>query len=230
MLRKSPSFTAIAIATLAIAISVLAGLLFGLIPAIRYAGGGMAAALRTAGRGASESHQRHRARNMLVVVQVALALVLLTSAGLMIHTFQALCHVNPGFAHPEELQTFDISSPRTVSADPVAVTRMEQSIADKIASVPGVSSVGLTNDVPMGAGHWYDPVQIEGREAENLPGRVDKFASPGLLATMGNSLVAGRDLTWEDLYNQLPSRCFRRILHANYGARHKPRWASTSGT
>jgi putative ABC transport system permease protein len=100
------------------AISVFAGLLFGLIPAIRYAGGGMAAALRTAGRGASESHQRHRARNMLVVVQVALALVLLTSAGLMIRTFQA--------------------APRK--------SRLR-------------------------AGHWYDPVQIEGREAENLPGR-----------------------------------------------------------
>jgi predicted permease len=184
------------------AISVLAGLLFGLIPAIRYAGGGVAVPLRTAGRGASESRQRHRARNTLVVVQVALALVLLISSGLMIRTFQALRHVNPGFVHPEELETFDISIPRSVVAAPVAVTRMEQSIADKIAAVPGVSSVGLTNDVPMGSGHWYDPVQIEGRESENLPGRVYKFVSPGLLATMGNSLVAGRDFAWEDLYDQ----------------------------
>jgi predicted lysophospholipase L1 biosynthesis ABC-type transport system permease subunit len=71
------------------AISVFAGLLFGLIPAIRYAGSGVAA-LRTAGRGASESRQRHRARNTLVVVQVALALVLLIRSGLMIRTFQAL--------------------------------------------------------------------------------------------------------------------------------------------
>ena len=182
------------------AISVFAGLLFGLIPAIRYGGG--VAALRSAGRGASESRQRHRARNTLVVVQVALALVLLISSGLMIRTFQALRHVNPGFVRPEELQTFDISIPRSVSAAPVAVTRMEQSIADKIAAIPGVSGVGLTNDVPMGPGHWYDPVQIEGREADNLPGRVYMFVSPGLLATMGNSLVAGRDFTWEDLYDQ----------------------------
>jgi len=183
-------------------ISVFAGLLFGLIPAVRYAGGGVAAALRTAGRGASESRQRHRARNTLVVVQVALAFVLLISSGLMIRTFQALRQINPGFVRPEELQTFDITIPRSVSAAPVAVTRMEQSIADKIAAVPGVSSVGLTNEVPMGPGHWYDPVQIEGREADNLPGRVYKFVSPGLLATMGNSLVAGRDFTWEDLYDQ----------------------------
>jgi predicted permease len=54
----------------------------------------------------------------------------------------------------------------------------------------------------MDSGHWYDPVQIEGREADNLPGRVYRFVSPGLLATMGNPLVAGRDFTWEDLYDQ----------------------------
>ena len=184
------------------AISVFAGLLFGLIPAIRYAGGGVAAALRTAGRGASESRQRHRARNTLVVVQVALALVLLISSGLMIRTFQALRHVNPGFLGPEELQTFDISIPRSVVTDPIAVTRMEQSIADKIAAVPGVSSVALTTDVPMASGHWLDPIDVEGGTDLKATGRVYKFVSPGLLATMGNSLVAGRDFTWEDLYDQ----------------------------
>jgi predicted permease len=182
------------------AISVLAGLLFGLIPAIRYAGGGVAAALRTAGRGASESRQRQRARNTLVVVQVALALVLLISSGLMIRTFQALRHVNPGFVRPEELQTFDISIPPSVVKDPVAVTRMEQSIADKIAAVPGVSSVAMTNEVPMAGGHWLDPIDVEDRTDLKAAGRVYKFVSPGLLATMGNSLVAGRDFTWEDLY------------------------------
>jgi predicted permease len=184
------------------AISVVAGLLFGLIPAIRYAGGA-AAALRMVGRrGGSESRQHHRARNTLVIVQVALALILLVSAGLMIRTFQALLRVNPGFTQPQELQIFDISIPRTVSASPVAVTRMQQSIAEKIAAVPGVSSVGLTNDVPMGSGHWYDPVQVEGRDADKAPSLVYKFVSPNLLATMGNSLVAGRDFTWEDLYGQ----------------------------
>jgi predicted permease len=183
------------------AISVFAGLLFGLIPAIRYAGG-RAAALRAGGRTVSESRQRHRARNTLVVVQVALALILLISAGLMIRTFQALRHVNPGFVRPEELQTFDISIPRSVVADPIAITRMEQSIADKIAAVPGVSSVALTNDVPMASGHWLDPIDVEDRTDLKATGRVYKFVSPGLLATMGNSLVAGRDFTWEDLYAQ----------------------------
>jgi predicted permease len=184
------------------AISVFAGLLFGLIPAIRYGGGAVAAALRTAGRGASESRHRHRARNTLVVVQVALALVLLTSAGLMIRTFQALRQVQPGFSRPEELQTFDISIPRSVSVAPVGVTRMEQAIADRIAAIPSVSSVALTTDVPMAGMHWLDPIDVEDRTDLKATGRVYKFVSPGLLATMGNSLVAGRDFTWEDLYDQ----------------------------
>ncbi len=182
------------------AISVFACLLFGLIPAIRYGGG--VAALRTAGRGASESRQRHRARNTLVVVQVALALILLISSGLMIRTFQALRQVNPGFVRPEEVQTFEISIPRSVAADPVGVTRMEQAIANRIAAVPGVSSVAMTNDVPMVGDHWLDPIDVEGRTDLKATGRVYKFVSPGLLATMGNSLVAGRDFTWEDLYGQ----------------------------
>jgi predicted permease len=182
------------------AISVFAGLLFGLIPAIRYGGG--VAALRTSGPGASESRQRHRARNTLVVVQVALALVLLISSGLMIRTFQALRQVQPGFLRPEELQTFDISIPRNVAADPVGVTRMEQAIADRIAAVPGVTSVAMTNDVPMVGDHWLDPIDVEGRTDLKDAGRVYKFVSPGLLATIGNSLVAGRDFTWQDLYDQ----------------------------
>jgi predicted permease len=184
------------------AISVFAGLLFGLIPALRYAGGGVAAALRTAGRGASESRQRQRARNTLVVVQVALALVLLISSGLMIRTFQALRQVQPGFSRPEELQTFDIAIPRSLTADPVAVTRMEQAIADRIAAIPGVSSVALTTDVPMAGGHWLDPIDVEDRTDLKATGRVYQLVSPDLLATMGNSLLVGRDFTWEDLYDQ----------------------------
>jgi predicted permease len=184
-----------------LAASIFAGFLFGLIPAIRYAGG-RAAALRAGGRTISESRQHLRARNTLVVVQVALAMILLIGSGLMIRTFRALRHVDPGFARPEEVQTFDVSIPSSLVADPVAVTRMEQQIADKVAAIPGVSRVALTNDVPMKSSHWIDPIETEDREtSEGLPA-VYKFDSPGLLATMGNSLVAGRDFTWEDLYNQ----------------------------
>ncbi|MGH9373327.1 MAG: ABC transporter permease, partial [Vicinamibacterales bacterium] len=92
-------------------LSVVAGLLFGAIPALKYAGGQLGTVLRGGGRTASASKQRHRARNTLVVAQVALALVLLVSSGLMIRTFQALSDVHPGFARPDEVQTLRLSIP-----------------------------------------------------------------------------------------------------------------------
>jgi predicted permease len=82
-------------------ISLLAGLLFGLIPVIKYAGLQLGTSLREGGRSLSDSRERHRARSSLVVVQVALAVVLLISSGLMIRTLQALKRVHPGFTHPE---------------------------------------------------------------------------------------------------------------------------------
>ena len=95
----------------AFVVSLLAGLAFGLLPALKYAGPRLSTALRGVGRTATMSRERHRARNALVVAQVALALVLLVSSGLMIRTFQALRAVEPGFARPETLQTVEISIP-----------------------------------------------------------------------------------------------------------------------
>src|SRR4029079_9900821 len=92
-------------------VSLFAGLLFGIIPVLKYAGPHLATALRAGGRSLSSSRERHRARNTLVVVQVALALVLLIGSGLMIRTFQALRNIQPGFTHPEELQLLRINIP-----------------------------------------------------------------------------------------------------------------------
>jgi putative ABC transport system permease protein len=188
-----------------LAISLLAGLLFGAIPVLKYAGPRLNSTLRSGGRTSSASRERHRARNTLVVVQVALALVLLVSSGLMIRTFQALKNVQPGFTQAHEVQTLRISIPRTQVSDPVAVARMQQAIMEKIGAIPGVSSVGLTSLVPMTGQGWHDPIFAEDRvyaESQIPPLRVYKFVTPGLLKTMGNSVVAGRDLTWADIYEK----------------------------
>jgi len=84
-------------------VSLAAGLLFGAVPAFKCARAELGTALRGGGRTASASKERHRTRNVLVVAQVALALVLLVSSGLMIRTFQALRDVHPGFTRPEEV-------------------------------------------------------------------------------------------------------------------------------
>ena len=190
-----------------LAISLVAGVLFGLIPVIKYAGPHLAAALRSGGRTVSHSKERHRARGALVIVQVALALVLLIGSGLMIRTFQALLHVQPGFARPQEVQTLRIGIPTTQVHDAVPVVHMQQAILDKIAAIPGVSSVGLSSTIPMEGQGWHDPIFAEDQvysESQIPPLRRFRFVSPGLLQTMGNSLIAGRDFTWTDVYDMRP--------------------------
>jgi predicted permease len=188
-------------------ISIVAGLLFGAIPVFKYAGPHVASGLRGGGRTSSASRERHRARSTLVVVQVALALVLLVSSGLMIRTFLALRHVNPGFSKPDEILTLRLSIPTAQVKEPEAVVRMHQAIMDKIAAVPGVASVGLSSVVPMTDSGWRDPIFAADKNYEQtkIPAiRLFKFISPGLLKTMGNTLVAGRDFTWEDAYGKRP--------------------------
>jgi predicted permease len=143
----------------------------------------------------------------LVVVQVALALVLLVSSGLMIRTFQALKHVPTGFVEPEDVQTLRIFIPESLVRDPVQVVRMEQDIMNKIGAVPGVLSVGMTSVVPMTGQGWHDPIWADDRvyaDGKIPPIRTFKFVSPGLLETMGNRLIAGRDFTWTDVYDRRP--------------------------
>ena len=142
-----------------------------------------------------------------MVVQVALALVLLVGSGLMIRTFQALRHVNPGFTNPQDILTLSLGIPTAQVKEPEAVVRMHQAIVDTIAAVPGVISVGLTSIVPMTDSGWHDPIFAADKtyEASKIPPiRSFKFLSPGLLKTMGNTLVAGRDFTWEDAYDKRP--------------------------
>src|SRR5207245_1955589 len=95
-------------------ISLLASILFGSIPIFKYAGVRLSTGIREGGRALSQSKEQHHARSVLVVVQVALALVLLTCAGLLIRTFRALTNVTPGFSAPASLPTFPISIPSTL--------------------------------------------------------------------------------------------------------------------
>ncbi|HEY1341595.1 MAG TPA: ABC transporter permease, partial [Bryobacteraceae bacterium] len=191
----------------ALAVSLAAGALFGAIPVFKYARGRVADALRAGGRTLSQSKERQRVRNTLVVVQVALALVLLIGSGLMIRTFQTLRNVQPGFTHPDEVQTFRVYIPPSQVKDPAQVVRMQQAIMDKAAALPGVSSAALTNAVPMSGNNWTDPIFTEDHvyaETKIPPLRRFRFVSPGLLKTLGRPLVAGRDFTWTDLYDKRP--------------------------
>jgi predicted permease len=203
-------------------ITTIAALLFGTLPAFRYAGSRLAGGLRGGGRTASESRERHRARAILVIVQVALALVLAIGAGLMIRTFEALHRVAPGFTRPEQMQTFRIAIPEAAVPDDTAAARMLNDILDKVRAVPGVTAAALYSSLPMLSGGWYDPIYIEGRnypEGKLPPMSRFRFASPGLPQAMGTSILAGRDLTWTDVFDLRPVGLVNEsFAKANWGS------------
>ncbi len=188
----------------AFGISLLAGILFGLIPVFKYSKQGVTTALRAGGRTLSQSKERHRARNSLVVLQTALALVLLIGSGLMIRAFLALRHVQPGF-DAANLQTVRLYIPESHVKEPERVLRMFQEMQHRISAIPGVTSAAFANSVPTDGNNSRDLMYAEDRtyrEGELPTLRWFKFVTPGFFNTMGTRLIAGRDLTWEDLYEK----------------------------
>ncbi|HVS87726.1 MAG TPA: ABC transporter permease, partial [Candidatus Acidoferrum sp.] len=138
---------------------------------------------------------------------MALALVLLICSGLMIRTFHALTQVHPGFTAPGELQTFRISIPDSEAPKEEQVVRMDEEILHKLAAIPSVSSVGLCSTIPMDGNSSMDPVFAQDHtytESQLAPIRRFKFITPGFIETLGTPLVAGRELTWTDLYQKIP--------------------------
>ncbi len=187
--------------------SLAASLVFASVAYFKYAVSGFGSKLHVGGRLMTEGRERRRSQSLLVIVQVALALVLLVSSGLLIRSFRALTRVNPGFVAPAELQTFRVYIPDTQVKDPESVARMEQQIADKIAALPGVSSVGVSRNIPMDGSYWTGAVFASDHvysAGEIPPASRFGFLAPGFLKTLGTPLVAGRDFTWNDLYGKLP--------------------------
>ncbi len=187
-------------------VSLLAGVLFGIIPVVKYAGPRLATALRGVGRTFSDGRERHRARNTLVVTQVALALVLLVGSGLMLRTVQHLRRVQPGFTHPEEVQIMHSMISPTVAKDPEHVMRMQHEMLEKLAAIPGVTSVALADAAPLEyPGRVGNPVYAEDKtfaDGQVPPIRRIRKITPGFFTTMGTRVVAGRDFTWTDLYEK----------------------------
>jgi putative ABC transport system permease protein len=190
-----------------LAISALAGVLFGVAPVVKYARPQLAAALKENGRGSSDGRERHRTRNTLVVAQVAMALVLLVASGLMIRTFAEMRDVPPGFTEPDKLLTVRINVPTALVADPAQVALTHEQIQNRLASIPGVTSVGASSSITMDGNDSNDPIFAEGvptPEGKIPPLRRHKWIGGDYFATMGNPIVAGRDITWADVHARRP--------------------------
>ena len=184
-------------------LAVFSGLLFGAIPAWRYSRSQLSLTLGSAGRTATAGRAHHRSRKILIIAQTAMALVLLICAALMIRSFAALRDVDPGFSDPAHIQIVSISIPDLLIADPVLVTRTENSIAERVAAIPSVTAVGFARAVPMDDDdpNW-DEIGVEGKvyPSGEPPLRFFNYVSPGFFSAMGTRFVAGRDFTWDDIY------------------------------
>ena len=189
------------------AVSLACGVLFGLLPALRIARADTAA-LKDAGRMMSEAPSGRRTRNALVVVEISLALMLMIVSGLMIRTFMAMRQVEPGFSRPEDVQTFRLALPESVFADDEQAARTYQAIADRLAQVPGVTAVGLSSSITMDGEDNANPLYVEDFPVTTSgtlpPLRRFKSMAPGYFETMGNRLIAGRSITWEEIHQQRP--------------------------
>lgn len=190
-----------------LALALFSSVLFGSIPIFKYAGVRLNTGIREGGRANSQSREQHRVRSVLVVAQVALALVLLICSGLMIRTFRAITHVNPGFRDPASVQTFGLNIPENqVSSDEAAIRSFE-AMRNKISAIPGVSSVSTSTLFPMDGSSNNDVVYAEDhplKEGEFPPLRRFAFITPDFFSTTGTPLVAGRDITWTDIYQKRP--------------------------
>jgi putative ABC transport system permease protein len=185
------------------AISILTGVLFGLLPALRASRPRLAEVLNEGGRGGGEGRAQRRFHNVLVVVEVAITVVLLAGAGLMIRSFQRLANVNPGF-DPGHMLTAQVALPRSDADDESDAQRILAffgPLLDRLQALPGVQSAGLTSELPLSGQDNDTYFTIEGRLPVAPSERPDaniRAVSPTYFQTMGMPILMGRSFTPND--------------------------------
>jgi len=186
----------------ALGITILTGLLFGLIPALQSAAVNGNDALKESGRGLTSTSKSARARRVLVTAEVALSLLLLTGAGLMVESFRRVYRVDLGF-HPENVLGLEVFLPpnRYPEDQPQKRTSFTDNVLDRLSKLPGVQSAAATNYLPL-TGFWGSTdFLIEGqpvRKDQPKPNADARLVTPGYFSTMGIALLRGRNFTDSD--------------------------------
>jgi len=182
----------------AAAVSILTGVLFGLVPAWQVSKTDLNEGLKESGRG-SDAPRRQRMRSLLVISEVALSLVLLVGAGLMIRSFARLLAVDPGFK-PDHVLTAFVSLPVAKYQKREDQVAFYDRLLDRLRNLPGVSAAGVVTDIPLlgGSSTGFD---VDGR-APALPGQramTDyRLINSDYFAVMGMHMVKGRAFTRQD--------------------------------
>jgi predicted permease len=180
-------------------ISVFTGVAFGLAPALQSSAMNLVETLKEGARGTSEGAHRGAVRRLLVASEFALAVVLLAGAGLMIRTFAALQAIDPGF-NPHHLLTMVVSVAGAQDANNNRAAFYEQAL-DRIRALPGVTSVGAINHLPLAGDVWGIPFFIEGQPIPKRgeePYGAYRVVLPGYFQTMNIPILQGRDFQRDD--------------------------------
>jgi len=183
-----------------LAIAVGTGIVFGIVPALASARPELTEALKEGGRTSSQGTRRNRLRNGLVIAEVALALVLLSGAGLLIKSFVRLQNVNPGF-NPRKALTFEISLPKLQYPDDPSIVRFNNEAQRRIAALPGVQSAGFSTILPLAGTNSDWSFAIEGRPSSDnspTPDEEKRQVSPDYFRALETPLIKGRFFTDAD--------------------------------
>lgn len=202
--RETPRLEAIAVdgrvLAVALVVSLLAGLSFGLAPAFRATRQTLQGPLGDSSRSATSGRGRHRFQNGLVATEIALSVVLVVAAGLMLKSFWKMQSVDLGF-HADEVLTMRLSPPPSRYTSVAEFEEYYRGVQEEVGAVPGVLAVGAVSGLPMSGGQPATLFRLaDVPEDEDQPRRYSnfQFVTPGYLRSMGIPLVAGRWLEDSD--------------------------------
>jgi len=184
----------------ALVATLATGVVFGVIPALRFARLGISGTLRGAGRSSQGSVARRRARTAIVGSEVALAVMLLVVAGLVVRSFQHLMAVDPGFRR-DGVVTFRLDLPSTRYGDATKLRGFAAQLDNRVRALPGVTASGRVLRAPLGEYNFNVGFSIDRWQEETgtrRPAAQVRIASPGYLEAMGIRLVRGRTFTTHD--------------------------------
>ena len=187
-----------------IAVSLITGLLFGLAPAFGATDDKLPSSVND-GRGAvSHGSRLHR---MLLVGEVALALVLVVASGLLVRTFVDLLRAGAGFADPAHVLTFELTLPSSRYNGQDTIVRAYQQVLERLRAAPGVRSAGIAETVPLGGAGESTGIRIPGRQTTNEaspPFANYTIASPGYFKSVGTPILRGRGFVESDTAESRP--------------------------
>jgi predicted permease len=180
-----------------LAITLMTGLLFGILPAWKLGRSAPGDALRSGGRSATESAGGMQMRSLLVVAEVALSAVLLIASGLLLHSFVKLMKIDRGFDSPSVIAA-DLELP--VNQKKEARIQLYAQLLTRVRAIPGVRSAGIVSVLPLEGEGWADIITIEGDNRPMLERPIANYrvVTPGYFETMGIALHAGRFLADSD--------------------------------